>query len=149
MYCTLCVRNSARWRCILKYVSLLYQLRAYYPSHFSFILSEYIRRNRQIKKISTVYHSKFVMALPNHTNTIGSMYWTSALVSDIVAVLAVDDVRITSGIRVLLADSCVVKNSSSSSSFILTLGSYSVVSREKSPEPEPLPANTSSRKKNN
>lgn len=94
--------------------------------------------------ISTVYHSKFEMAPPNHTNTIGSMYEISALVNDIEFVLADDFVSITSGVLVLLDVSCVVRKSSSSSSFIRTFGSYSVVSREKSPDPEPLPASNSS-----
>lgn len=72
----------------------------------------------------------------------------SALVNDIVGELAFDDVSMTSGDRVLLGDNCVVKKSSSSSSpFIRTLGSYSVVSTEKSPEPEPLPTSISSGKK--
>lgn len=62
-------------------------------------------------------------------------------------VLAVDAGRITSGVRVLLGESTVVKNSSSSS-FIRTLGSYSVVSMEKSPEPEPLPTSISSVNRN-
>lgn len=84
------------------------------------------------------------MAPPNHTNTIGSIYWMSALVNDIVVVLADDPVIITSGVFVLLGDSCVVKKSSSS--FILTFGSYSVVSGSKSPDPEPLPASISSAK---